>query len=59
MAAQGRDRDLDNLADALMPFFNRADKRFEKILLLKLQAGNGDEEILRYRYEPIANAGVG
>jgi len=48
LSARGRDRDIDNLADALMPFFNRAVKRFEEIVLVKMPPINSSEEILRY-----------
>ncbi len=52
LSARGRDRDIDNLADALMPFFNRAVKRFEEIVLVKMPPTNGENEILRYRCRP-------
>ncbi len=43
-----RDRDLDNLADALIPFFNKQIGCLDEITLVKLEPAQADYETLRF-----------
>lgn len=54
-----RDRDLDNLADALMPVFNRHCAGLDHICLAKDVAGNEEVETLRIGRGPGAITGAG
>jgi len=47
LSANRRDRDLDNLADALMPLFNRHCEDLDHICLVKASAASQDTEVLR------------
>jgi len=48
LSCERRDRDVDNLADALMPFFNRRISRLHELVLVKLERVPGGMETLRF-----------
>jgi len=56
MSEGGRDRDVDNLADALMPFFNSKVRRFGEIWLIKLPPAPAPTEALRFCCRPLDDA---
>jgi hypothetical protein len=49
LSCERRDRDIDNLADALMPFFNQRVTRLDQLVILKLERSLRAEETLRFQ----------
>jgi hypothetical protein len=58
LSANRRDRDLDNLADALMPLFNRHSENLDHMCLVKASGASQDTEVLRIACDPDALAGA-
>lgn len=48
-----KDRDVDNLADALMPFFNRKIRGIENLFLMKEDRIKENYEILRFSFDEV------
>lgn len=48
-----RDRDLDNLADAMMPLFNRHLLPLDSLVILKEPPRHEPGEILRFSFQPV------
>ena len=48
LSTNRRDRDIDNLADAIMPFFNKHVRRFSEVCVMKLPPSPTECETLRF-----------
>ena len=47
-----KNRDLDNLTDAIMPLFNKHCKNLSNLLLVKEGASKENDELLRFSFNP-------